>query len=158
MISAAGRTCSCLRRPDRYGKPDEARLLVDQLGHMRPVPVLAVLGNHEFECGKQDELCGYSRAGVTVLDGTMMEILKLDLRNQRFCGLRRPRPNVGRSRPQAARVCRGNREAGVGVTAADASRWSSCITHRLSTPFAENQQKFSPSRFQPVGRADQSLR
>ncbi|HSC57826.1 MAG TPA: metallophosphoesterase, partial [Nitrospira sp.] len=24
-----------------YGKPDEARLLVDQLGHTKPVPVLA---------------------------------------------------------------------------------------------------------------------
>ena len=26
-----------------YGKPDEARLLVDQLNHVRPVPVLAVV-------------------------------------------------------------------------------------------------------------------
>ena len=54
-----------------YGKPDEARLLVDQLGHARPVPMLAVLGNHEFECGKQDEIVRIlSDGGVTVLDGT----------------------------------------------------------------------------------------
>src|SRR5690348_17695827 len=59
-----------------YGKPDEARVLVEQLSQLRPMPVLAVLGNHEFECGKQDEIARIlSDAGVTVLDGTAVEVL-----------------------------------------------------------------------------------
>ena len=60
-----------------YGKPDEA-----------PVPVLAVLGNHEFECGKQDEIVRIlSDAGVTVLDGTAVEILGVGFAGIKgFCG------------------------------------------------------------------------
>ena len=71
-----------------YGKPDEARLLVDQLGQVKPVPVLAVLGNHEFECGKQDEITRIlSDAGVTVLDGTAVEILGIGFAGVKgFCG------------------------------------------------------------------------
>src|SRR4026207_327149 len=71
-----------------YGKTDEARLLVDQLGHARPIPMLAVLGNHEFECGKQDEIVRIlSDGGVTVLDGTAGEILGVGFADsQSICG------------------------------------------------------------------------
>lgn len=71
-----------------YGKPDEARLLVEQLNHAKPLPVLAVLGNHEFECGKQDELVEIlSGGGVTVLDGTAVEILGVGFAGVKgFCG------------------------------------------------------------------------
>jgi Icc-related predicted phosphoesterase len=71
-----------------YGKPDEARLLADQLGSVRPLPVLSVLGNHEFECGKQEEITRIlSDGGVTVLDGTAVEVLGVGFAGIKgFCG------------------------------------------------------------------------
>jgi Icc-related predicted phosphoesterase len=47
-----------------------------------------VLGNHEFECGKQDEIVRIlSDAGVTVLDGTAVEILGVGFAGIKgFCG------------------------------------------------------------------------
>lgn len=56
------------------GRPEEARLLARELTTLR-VPAVAVLGNHDFETGQQDEV---SRilvdAGVTVLDGEACEV------------------------------------------------------------------------------------
>jgi Icc-related predicted phosphoesterase len=71
-----------------YGKPDEAHVLVEQLTQLRPMPVVAVLGNHEFECGKQDEITRIlSDAGVVVLDGTAVEILGVGFAGIKgFCG------------------------------------------------------------------------
>jgi Icc-related predicted phosphoesterase len=71
-----------------YGKPDEAKMLVDQLGLVKPSPVLAVLGNHEFECGKQDEITRIlSDGGVTILDGTAVEVLGIGFAGVKgFCG------------------------------------------------------------------------
>lgn len=71
-----------------YGKPDEARLLTEQLSQLRPVPILAVLGNHEFECGKQDEITRIlADGGVTVLDGTAVEVLGIGFAGIKgFCG------------------------------------------------------------------------
>jgi len=57
------------------GDPDEARLMARALAPVT-VPIVAVLGNHDYECGKEREvsqiLCD---AGVHVLDGTAHEIL-----------------------------------------------------------------------------------
>lgn len=57
-----------------YGLPEEARILAQDLSAVN-VPIVAVLGNHDFESGKPDEvrqiLCD---AGVTVLDGEECEI------------------------------------------------------------------------------------
>ena len=71
-----------------YGKPDEARVLMEQLHQARPVPMLAVLGNHEFECGKQDEISRIlADGGVTVLDGTAVEVLGVGFAGVKgFCG------------------------------------------------------------------------
>jgi Icc-related predicted phosphoesterase len=71
-----------------YGKPDEARVLMDQLGHITPLPVLAVLGNHEFECGNQDDITRIlSDGGVSVLDGTAVEVLGVGFAGIKgFCG------------------------------------------------------------------------
>jgi len=38
-----------------YGLPEEAMVLAKQISSLK-IPVLAVLGNHEFESGKQDEV------------------------------------------------------------------------------------------------------
>jgi Icc-related predicted phosphoesterase len=58
-----------------YGKPEEARILAQALSVVGQMPVLAVLGNHDHECGAAEEveqiLC---KSGVHVLDGTSMEI------------------------------------------------------------------------------------
>jgi Icc-related predicted phosphoesterase len=57
-----------------YGIPDEARVLARELTHVK-IPVLAVLGNHDYEGGKQDEIRQIlSDHGVTVLDGEATEV------------------------------------------------------------------------------------
>jgi Icc-related predicted phosphoesterase len=58
-----------------YGLADEARVLAHELAAAAKVPTIAVLGNHDFESGQQDEvrsiLCD---AGVTMLDGESTEV------------------------------------------------------------------------------------
>ena len=57
-----------------YGLPEEAKLLVKELSVVNRMPVVAVLGNHDFESGRQDEVCAIlSDAGVRVLDGDSFE-------------------------------------------------------------------------------------
>ena len=57
-----------------YGLPDEARILARELSSIK-IPVVAVLGNHDYEAGKQDEIKQIlGDAGVSVLDGEAIEI------------------------------------------------------------------------------------
>ena len=57
-----------------YGLPEEARLLVRELAAVK-VPVVAVLGNHDFESERQDDVKQIlSEGGVTILDGDSCEI------------------------------------------------------------------------------------
>jgi Icc-related predicted phosphoesterase len=59
-----------------YGLPEEARILVEELRPVRSLPTVAVLGNHDFESGKQGEVTRILRdAGVHMLDGEAVEIL-----------------------------------------------------------------------------------
>lgn len=57
-----------------YGLPEEARVLVKELA-VAKIPKVAVLGNHDYECGRHQEvkdiLC---EAGVQMLDGDAVEI------------------------------------------------------------------------------------
>src|SRR5262245_17051016 len=58
-----------------YGLPDEARVLARELTAAMKIPVIAVLGNHDYEGGKADEIREIlTGAGVTVLDGEATEI------------------------------------------------------------------------------------
>jgi len=58
-----------------YGLPDEARILARELTASVNIPVIAVLGNHDYESGKQDEIRQtLSDAGVNVLDGEVVEV------------------------------------------------------------------------------------
>jgi len=58
-----------------YGLPDEARVLARELTAAMKVPVIAVLGNHDYEGGKPEEIREIlSDAGVTVLDGEATEL------------------------------------------------------------------------------------
>jgi Icc-related predicted phosphoesterase len=57
------------------GDPEEARLMAKGLS-LVPVPIIAVLGNHDYECGKESEVARIlSDAGVRVLDGDAQELL-----------------------------------------------------------------------------------
>jgi len=57
-----------------YGLPDEARLLARQLAAVR-LPMVGVLGNHDFESGKHEEVVQIlTDAGVTILDGDAIEV------------------------------------------------------------------------------------
>lgn len=57
-----------------YGTEEEARVLARELGSVR-LPILAVLGNHDFESARQEEVCKILRdAGVVILDGDTHEL------------------------------------------------------------------------------------
>jgi len=62
-----------------YGLPDEARVLTKELTALR-TPVVAVLGNHDYESGKETEIRQILvDAGVTVLDGDACEVLGIGI-------------------------------------------------------------------------------
>jgi Icc-related predicted phosphoesterase len=57
------------------GLPDEARELTDTLRRAVSIPVVAVLGNHDYESGHDTEIRRIlSDAGVNVLDGDACEV------------------------------------------------------------------------------------
>jgi Icc-related predicted phosphoesterase len=57
------------------GDPEEARVMAKALANV-PVPIVAILGNHDYECGKQAEVTKILEdAGVRVLDGDAHEVL-----------------------------------------------------------------------------------
>jgi Icc-related predicted phosphoesterase len=59
-----------------YGLPEEAQLLAKDLSAAVRIPVVAVLGNHDFESGHQKEVTEILAAsGVKMLDGEACEIL-----------------------------------------------------------------------------------
>ena len=56
-----------------YGRPSEMESLLNSMVRLR-IPIVAVLGNHDYESGKQEELVNMMTAeGVKVLDGTAYE-------------------------------------------------------------------------------------
>ena len=56
-----------------FGRPEEMEPLVNLLLRLR-LPTIAVLGNHDYECGKEAELIRMlSSEGIKVLDGTGYE-------------------------------------------------------------------------------------
>lgn len=58
-----------------YGLVDEAHVLAQELSAAAPLAVVAVLGNHDYESGKVDEIKALLQAaGVQVLDGDSTEI------------------------------------------------------------------------------------
>jgi Icc-related predicted phosphoesterase len=59
-----------------YGMPEEAAVLARDLTAAAKMPTVAVLGNHEYESGKEGEVRQiFVDAGVRVLDGESCEIL-----------------------------------------------------------------------------------
>lgn len=57
-----------------YGTAEEAQILADELAAVR-IPVVAVLGNHDYESGTPEVVCEVlTKHGVRVLDGGVCEI------------------------------------------------------------------------------------
>jgi Icc-related predicted phosphoesterase len=57
-----------------FGKTREAEILAEDI-KSATIPVLGVLGNHDYECGQPDTVCEILRdAGMTVLDEQAVEI------------------------------------------------------------------------------------
>src|SRR5690242_5492352 len=62
-----------------YGLPDEARVLARELSAIH-LPAIAVLGNHDVESGKGDEVRQIvSDAGLVVLDGDAYDTLGIGI-------------------------------------------------------------------------------
>jgi Icc-related predicted phosphoesterase len=58
-----------------YGLPEETEILAKELAGVK-IPIIAVLGNHEFESGKQEDVQRIlSDAGIIILDGNAHEVL-----------------------------------------------------------------------------------
>jgi Icc-related predicted phosphoesterase len=56
-----------------YGRPNEMEPLLNVLLRLR-IPTVAVLGNHDYESSREQELCAMMvEAGIKVLDGTAYE-------------------------------------------------------------------------------------
>jgi Icc-related predicted phosphoesterase len=59
-----------------YGRPEEAQQLAQELKTSVRVPIVAVLGNHDFESDQADQVTTALRdIGVNVLDGDTCEVL-----------------------------------------------------------------------------------
>ena len=71
-----------------YGLAEEAKVLARDLTTMVKIPVVAVLGNHDFESGQESEIVKIlSDAGVKVLDGDTFEVHGVGFAGVRgFCG------------------------------------------------------------------------
>jgi len=70
-----------------YGLPEEAKVLAEDLSAAR-IPIVAVLGNHDYESGQPDQVRRIlNDAGVRVLDGEPCEIHGVGIAGAKgFCG------------------------------------------------------------------------
>ena len=71
-----------------YGLPEEARALAREFTNTVKIPVVAVLGNHDYESGQQAEIRTILEdAGVVTLDGDTTEVHGIGFAGVKgFCG------------------------------------------------------------------------
>ncbi|HEX5830523.1 MAG TPA: metallophosphoesterase [Gemmatimonadaceae bacterium] len=72
-----------------FGQPDEARMLAKELAAgVGRMPVVMVLGNHDYESGKHEDVCAIlGEAGAAVLDGGSVELHGVGFAGVKgFCG------------------------------------------------------------------------
>jgi Icc-related predicted phosphoesterase len=71
-----------------YGLAEEARLLAKDLTTGIKIPIVGVLGNHDFEAGEEREIAAIlTDAGVRMLDGETYEVHGIGFAGVRgFCG------------------------------------------------------------------------
>jgi Icc-related predicted phosphoesterase len=59
-----------------YGLPEEAQILAKELTAAAKIPIVAVLGNHEYESGREQEVRQIlTDVGVRILDGDSFELM-----------------------------------------------------------------------------------
>jgi Icc-related predicted phosphoesterase len=91
LFAQASRACDVLILPgdltDR-GLPEEAQGLAREIHASVNIPVIAVLGNHDFESGKPQEVREIlSEAGIKMLDGEAVEVSGIGFAGIKgFCG------------------------------------------------------------------------
>ena len=70
-----------------YGLPEEAKVMAEELGVVK-VPIVAVLGNHDYESGAHADVIDILTAGgVRVLDGEACEVHGVGIAGAKgFCG------------------------------------------------------------------------
>jgi Icc-related predicted phosphoesterase len=71
-----------------HGLPEEANGLAREIHSSIAIPVIAVLGNHDFESGKQDEVKKIlADSGIKILDGDAVEVAGVGFAGIKgFCG------------------------------------------------------------------------
>jgi Icc-related predicted phosphoesterase len=71
-----------------YGQPEEAKILAKDLTATVKIPIVGVLGNHDYEAGQEQDLMKImADAGVRILDGDSHEIHGVGFAGVRgFCG------------------------------------------------------------------------
>lgn len=71
-----------------YGTVEEAHILAEELSSAARMPIVAVLGNHDYESGLQDKVTEIlTEAGVRVLDGDAIEVHGVGIAGVKgFCG------------------------------------------------------------------------
>jgi Icc-related predicted phosphoesterase len=71
-----------------FGLPEEARILARELSRSVSVPMLAVLGNHDYQSGHEEEVARIlTDGGVRVLDGEAVEVKGVGFAGAKgFCG------------------------------------------------------------------------
>lgn len=69
------------------GKPEQAEALIEALATC-PIPVVAILGNHDYECGNADEVSRLiSESGIHLLEGSSVVIEGVGFSGAKgFCG------------------------------------------------------------------------
>jgi Icc-related predicted phosphoesterase len=91
LFTQASRACDILVLPgdltDR-GLPEEAEALAREIHSAVNIPVIAVLGNHDFESGQQQEVRRIlMESGVKMLDGEAVEVHGIGFAGVKgFCG------------------------------------------------------------------------
>jgi Icc-related predicted phosphoesterase len=91
LLTQASRACDVLVLPgdltDR-GLPEEAEALAREIHSAVHVPVIAVLGNHDFESGAPQEVKRIlSESGIKMLDGEAVEVHGIGFAGVKgFCG------------------------------------------------------------------------
>ncbi len=71
-----------------YGQPEEAKILAKDLTASVKIPIVGVLGNHDYESGQEHEVARVmADAGVRILDGDSYEVHDVGFAGVRgFCG------------------------------------------------------------------------
>jgi Icc-related predicted phosphoesterase len=88
QISASADVLALCGDLTNHGLAEEAKVLAQELAASTKVPILAVLGNHDYEAGQAPEIRKIlSDAGVMMLDGEAREICGVGFAGVKgFCG------------------------------------------------------------------------